>query len=145
MVGITTVSPHAVDESAPCLHVRSASATSQRGCRRYSAQGFFEPLRTMCRAATRVASSCYTRYRAVTRGTELLGLEVAQKRYSSGLPPALQVGDKIIFRPRMFGRIFAISLGVRAHFAPAPCAFTRRGARRAKKKSARNALLHVYL
>ena len=105
MVGITTVSPHAVDESAPCLHVRSVSATSQRGCRRCSAQGFFEPLRTMCRAATRVTSSRYTRYRAVTRGTELLGLEVAQKRYSSGLPPALQVGDKIIFRPRMFGRI----------------------------------------
>jgi hypothetical protein len=57
MVGITTVSPHAVDESAPCLHVRSASATSQRGCRRCSAQGFFEPLRTMSSCDTYVTSS----------------------------------------------------------------------------------------
>ena len=40
-------SPQAVDESAPCLHVRSASATSQRGCRRCSAQGFFEAARTI--------------------------------------------------------------------------------------------------
>ena len=53
MVGITTVSPQAVDESAPCLHVRSASATSQRGCRRCSAQGFFEAARTIQLAGTR--------------------------------------------------------------------------------------------
>ena len=51
MVGITTVSPQAVDESAPCLHVRSASATSQRGCRRCSAQGFFEAARTIYQLA----------------------------------------------------------------------------------------------
>ena len=55
MVGITTVSPQAVDESAPCLHVRSASATSQRGCRRCSAQGFFEAART-------ISSPRWTRY-----------------------------------------------------------------------------------
>ena len=53
MVGITTVSPQAVDESAPCLHVRSASATSQRGCRRCSAQGFLEAARTIQLAGTR--------------------------------------------------------------------------------------------
>ena len=40
MVGITTVNPHAVDESAPCLQVRNASATSQTGCRRCRAHGF---------------------------------------------------------------------------------------------------------
>ena len=59
MVGITTVSPQAVDESAPCLHVRSASATSQRGCRRCSAQGFFEAARTIQLAGTR-PSCCNT-------------------------------------------------------------------------------------
>jgi len=32
----------------------------------------------------------------------------------------------------MFGRIFAISLGVRAHFAPGPCAGARRSATREK-------------
>ena len=58
MVGITTVSPQAVDESAPCLHVRSASATSQRGCRRCSAQGFFEAARTIQLAGTRYLSAC---------------------------------------------------------------------------------------
>ena len=40
MVGITTVSPHAVDESAPCLQVRNAAATLQAGCRRCRAHGF---------------------------------------------------------------------------------------------------------
>ena len=53
MVGITTVSPQAVDESAPCLHVRSASATSKRGCRRCSAQGFLEAARTIQLTRTR--------------------------------------------------------------------------------------------
>ena len=41
-----------------------------------------------------------------------------------------------------FGRIFAISDGVRAYFAPGPCAFARRGATR-EKNSARIALLRV--
>ena len=66
MVGITTVSPQAVDESAPCLHVRSASATSQRGCRRCSAQGFFEAARTIQLAGpgdTYVTSSACNRER----------------------------------------------------------------------------------
>ena len=58
MVGITTVSPQAVDESAPCLHVRSASATSQRGCRRCSAQGFFDAARTIQLTGTRTFSAC---------------------------------------------------------------------------------------
>jgi hypothetical protein len=40
MLGITMVSPHAVDESAPYLQVRNASATSQAGCRRCRAHGF---------------------------------------------------------------------------------------------------------
>lgn len=40
MVGITMVSPHAVDESAPCLQVRNAASTSQTGCRRCNAHGF---------------------------------------------------------------------------------------------------------
>ena len=61
MVGITTVSPQAVDESAPCLHVRSASATSQRGCRRCSAQGFFEAERTILITGTRTTSSACNR------------------------------------------------------------------------------------
>ena len=40
MVGITMVSPHAVDESAPCLQVRNAASTSQMGCRICKAHGF---------------------------------------------------------------------------------------------------------
>ena len=46
--------------------------------------------------------------------------------------PNVQVRRLIVFRGQMFGRIFAISLGVRAHFAPGPCAFARRGATREK-------------
>ena len=59
-------------------------------------------------------------------------------RYPSGV----QVRALIVFRRQMFGRIFAISDGVRAYFAPGPCAFARRGATR-EKKSARIALLRV--
>jgi hypothetical protein len=42
----------------------------------------------------------------------------------------------------MFGRIFAISLGVRAHFAPGPCV-SRGAERRAKKFSAQRASSRV--
>ena len=47
----------------------------------------------------------------------------------------VQVRALIVFRRQMFGRIFAISPGVRAHFAPGPCAFgacARRSATREK-------------
>ena len=47
-----------------------------------------------------------------------------------GYSPTLQVRALIIIRRQMFGRIFGISLGVRAHFAPGPCALARRGATR---------------
>ena len=51
------------------------------------------------------------------------------------MPPLdynVQVRALIVFRRQMFGRIFAISLGVRAHFAPGPCACARRSATREK-------------
>ena len=73
MVGITTVSPQAVDESAPCLHVRSASATSQRGCRRCSAQGFFEAARTIQLAGTRIR---YTPLFGLQQDSEVAGKNV---------------------------------------------------------------------
>ena len=46
---------------------------------------------------------------------------------------SLQVGEIIVFGLEMFGRIYAISHGVRAYFAvfaPEPSAFARRSATR---------------
>ena len=52
--------------------------------------------------------------------------------------PELQVRALIVFRRQMFARIFAISRGVRAHFARGPCACTRRSARHAKNYCAQH-------
>ena len=56
-----------------------------------------------------------------------------------GYSPTLQVRALIIIRRQMFGRIFGISLGVRAHFAPGPCALARRSATREKILGAQRA------
>ena len=66
IVGITMVSPHVVDESAPCLQVRNASATSQMGCRRCRAHGLsLEPSRTMSARTSERRTPCH---RAVRGG-----------------------------------------------------------------------------
>ena len=65
-------------------------------------------------------------------GRIAVGFRTQLARRPRGL---VQVGDMIRFRRKMFGRIFAISHGVRAYFAPEPSAFARRGATRAKNAS----------
>ena len=78
------------------------------------------------------------RYRVIVRRCD----EKTTQNHRCRVAGAIQVRRLIVFRGQMFGRSFAISLGVRAQFAPGPCAFARRGATR--ENSARNALLRVF-